>query len=357
MKETLNRLKTLVSDCAVTLVLRTYRTHPDNAKDAIKLKNMVAEAKTRLAAEYDEAIAKNLGAKLDKLAEEIDIKYNLEGLVLFVDANHAEFVRVPVELNDRIIIDTTFATRPLFRALNLETRYYVLVLSKDKARLLKATAANFEEECEGDFPMENTDLHAANRHEAAKADRQTNLQLEFLNRVDKAVNKAHLLDPLPIYVAADTALYGQYLKVADRPNTLFGDLSLGNKDAKPAQVIKEVWPAIMEQTKGRNLARKQELEKAIGSGKVLADYSEVWKALEEGKGQTLFVQQGLFQAAKVDADGNVSLIEKADISSKEEIDDIIDEMIEKNSLTGGDVVFLPKEELKDFQGIALVTRY
>src|SRR5690625_3109008 len=105
MKETLNRLKKVVSDCAVTLVLRTHRTHPENAQDSIKLKNKVSEARQRLEKEYDAATAKNLGDKLAKLADEIDVNYNLEGLVLFVDANHAEFVRLPVELNDRIIID------------------------------------------------------------------------------------------------------------------------------------------------------------------------------------------------------------------------------------------------------------
>src|SRR5690625_2965233 len=137
MKETLNRLKKVVSDCAVTLVLRTHRTHPENAQDSIKLKNKVSEARQRLENEYDAEIAKNLGDKLEKLADKLDVNYNLEGLVLFVDADHAEFVRLPVELNDRIIIDSTFATRPLFRALNLETRYYLLKLSKDKARLLR----------------------------------------------------------------------------------------------------------------------------------------------------------------------------------------------------------------------------
>lgn len=355
MKETLDRLKKVVSDCAVTLVLRTHRTHPENAQDSIKLKNKVSEARVRLAKEYDAATAKNLGEKLEKLAEEIDVNYNLEGLVLFVDADHAEFVRLPVELNDRIIIDSTFATRPLFRALNLETRYYLLMLSKDKARLLRASSSNLEEEIGGDFPAVNT-ASPKSRTEGNIDERQSKLQLEFFNNVDKFVNKVHQKEPLPIYIASDDMNYGQYLKVADRPNTIYGEVALKNRDGKAGNSIKEVWPAIQEETKARNLSRKEELKKAIGSGKVVSDYSEIWQALEVGRGATLFVQEGLFQPAQV-KDNHIKLIDKADINSKDDVDDIIDEMIEKNSLTGGDVVFLPKEEMADFQGLALVTRY
>ncbi len=355
MKETLNRLKKVVSDCAVTLVLRTHRTHPENAQDSIKLKNKVSEARVRLEKEYDAATAKNLGEKLEKLAEEIDVNYNLEGLVLFVDADHAEFVRLPVELNDRIIIDSTFATRPLFRALNLETRYYLLMLSKDKARLLRGSGANLEEEIGGDFPAIST-ISPKSRTEGSIDERQSSLQLEFFNKVDKLVNKVHQKEPLPIYIASDDMNYGQYLKVADRPNTIYGEVALKNRDGKAGNSIKEVWPAIQEETKARNLSRKEELNKALSSGKILSDFTEIWQALEIGKGATLFVQQGLFQPARIE-DNQVKLIEKVDIHSKEDVDDIIDEMIEKNSLSGGDVVFLPKEELADFQGLALVTRY
>lgn len=356
MKETLNRLKKVVSDCAVTLVLRTYRTHPENSKDSIKLKNMASEVRQRLESEYDVATAKKLGDKLDKLIGEIDINYNQEGLVLFVDANHAEFVRLPIELNDRISIDTTFTTRSLFRALNLETRYYLLMLSKDKARLLRASGDKLEAEVDGDFPIENENLHPKSRTEGAIDERVDNLQLEFFNRVDKKVNAVHQKEPLPIYIAADSMSYGQYLKMADRPNTIYGEVALENKDGKASNSIKEVWQAIKEQTTARNLSRKDELSKAVNGGKVLSDYTEIWQAVEEGRGQTLFVQEGLYQPARVE-DNQIQLIDKVDINSKEDVDDIIDEMIEKNSFSGGDVVFLPEEELKDFQGLALVTRY
>jgi hypothetical protein len=42
---------------------------------------------------------------------------------------------------------------------------------------------------------------------------------------------------------------------------------------------------------------------------------------------------------------------------REVVDDIIDEMVELNMKYGGDVVFLDKGSLADFQKVALVTRY
>ena len=39
------------------------------------------------------------------------------------------------------------------------------------------------------------------------------------------------------------------------------------------------------------------------------------------------------------------------------VDDIYDELIEASMNYGGDVVFLPEGELKDFDGFGAITRY
>ena len=46
-----------------------------------------------------------------------------------------------------------------------------------------------------------------------------------------------------------------------------------------------------------------------------------------------------------------------EIVSKDDIDDVVDEMIEFTLKFGGDVVFLDRGSLKDFEKLALVTRY
>ena len=86
--------------------------------------------------------------------------------------------------------------------------------------MLRASSSNLDEEIGGDFPV-ISDVSPKSRTEGNIDERQSKLQLEFFNRVDKFVNKIHQQEPLPIYIAADDMNYGQYLKMADRPNTIW----------------------------------------------------------------------------------------------------------------------------------------
>ena len=69
----------------------------------------------------------------------------------------------------------------------------------------------------------------------------------------------------------------------------------------------------------------------------------------------LFVRQGFFQPAKL-VNGRVELIDQNEMAEGR-VDDIIDEMIEKNLLSGGDTVIVKGEGLEKFNGLVLATRY
>ncbi len=182
MNSILKKLKGINSDCCVTIILSTHRTMPDNDKDGIVLKNLIKEAETRLLADYDKRYATSLINKLNELAGNINHRLNLESLVLFVNENIAEYTRLPITVENRVVVDKTFATRDLVRALHRESSYYVLVLSREKARLIEALNDKVTEEIENGFPVENDILYPSQRAEAAVANRQTNLVREFLTR-------------------------------------------------------------------------------------------------------------------------------------------------------------------------------
>jgi 3-dehydroquinate synthetase len=84
--------------------------------------------------------------------------------------------------------------------------------------------------------------------------------------------------------------------------------------------------------------------------------NDIWRAIFEGRIQTLFIEQGLFQPAILKAN-TITFVSDDERNKTDVIDDIYDEMIEANMDFGGDVVFLPKGELKDFNGFGAITRY
>lgn len=357
MNITLKKLKEVISESCITIILNTHRTSPDNKQDSIALKNLIKEAEERLLADQGKRDAKKLVESLRALESEIDHNHNLESLILFVNEDLAEFTRLPISVENRVVIDHTFATRDLVRAVHQETNYFILVINQQKARLIEAFNDKVVNEMGKPFPIENTELYSTNKAEISNASRQTSLVAEFFNRIDKEVNNIRRENPLPVLICAEKGNYHEYLKIADQKQSFFDTHFSKNRcDEKAHRIVSEAWKIVEDYTMAQNNTRKSELQKAVGSGKFLSDINDIWRAVLQGRVQTLFIEQGLFQPGLIEGN-SITLVSDKERSNKEVVDDIYDELIETNMNFGGDTVFLPKEELTDFNGFGAITRY
>lgn len=357
MNITLKKLKNIVSGSCITVILNTHRTSPDNKMDAITLKNLIKEAEARLLVDESKRDARKLIQRLQDLEEKIDHKHNLESLVLFVNDDIAEYTRLPISVENRVVIDHSFATRDLVRALHLDTNYFVLVLSQHKTRLIEAFNDKVVTEIGNPFPIENSKVHFTTNVEKAIASRQSNLNAEYFNHIDKEVNRIRNEHPIPVLICSEEANFHEYLKIADQKQSIFDTyLNQNRVDEKAHHIVDEAWKIVQQYTIDKNNARKEELLSAVNSGKFLSDINEIWQAIPEGKVQTLFIEENLFQPVYMEAN-KIKLVSDEERNSKDVVDDIYDEMIEANMNFGGDTVFLPKGELPKFNGFGAVTRY
>lgn len=353
----LKELKDIISESCVTIILNTHRTKPDNLKDSITLKNLIKEAGERLLADENKRDAQKLADRLVTLEAEIDHNYNLESLILFVNEDIAEFVRLPISVEDRVVIDHTFATRDLVRALHLETNYYVLVLSQQKTRLIEAFNDKVVHEIGKPFPIENTQFYTSNNAQASNATKQTNLIAEYFNRIDKEVNSIRRDNSLPVLICSEESNYHEYLKIADQKHSIFDTyLNKNRVEEKAHAIVTEAWKIVQDFTVEKNNARKAELLKAVSQNNFLSDTTEIWQGIKQGRIQTLFIELGKFQPALWEND-KIEYVSDDLRNKKEVVDDIYDELIEANMNHGGDVVFLPKGELAEFNGFGAITRY
>lgn len=357
MSTILKKLKNISSENCITIIMNSHRTKPDSLKDELILKNLIKEAENRLLADTTKRDATALITKLNTLAEQIDHSYNLDSLLLFVNHDVAEFTRLPIHVEDRVAIDDTFAIRDLIRAMHTETNYYLLVLSQEKVRLIEALNDKVVKEFNSPFPIENKQIFTRNKAESAVASRQSNLIAEFFNQVDKEVNTIRKQNPLPVLICTVEENYPEYLKIADEKHSIFNTFLNKNRiTEKDHAIITEASKIVETYNINRNIERKAELLKAVSDNKFLSDTNEIWRAINDGKIQTLFIEQGLFQPAILKND-EITYVSDSQRSDKGVIDDIYNEMIELNMNFGGDVVFLPKGELTKFNGFGAITRY
>ncbi len=359
MNYVLQKVKSIQDPCCITILLNTHRTLPDNEKDPILLKNLIKEAANRLPAECTDADAHSLIEKLHQLADSIDHRHNLESLALFVNKDVAEYARMPVRTENRVVIGDTFATRDLLRAMNEEKSYYVLVLGRDKARLIHAHNDRLVYEPMGAFPRINTFLDPMQDNSAPLGDHGLVLQQEFLNDVDKKVQEVVNHIPRRVLVCAEESTYHHFMKEADKKTFYMGPVFGNRTDEKAAQIVRDVWPTVLQIRKEELRQRTEELEKAQGAGQVLSDINDIWRAVNEGRGRTVFVQKGFIQPVRHAGDalellqpGNGTTADRTNL-----IDDIVDDIVEVNAQKGGDTVFVGDGDLAPYNGIALVTRY
>lgn len=355
MNQLFKKVKEIRSEGCISIILNTHRTKPDNQKDAITLKNLIKKTKERLLNDYDKRFASFIIKKLKNLADTINHNFNLESLVLFVNADFAEYTRIPIEVEDRVIIDNTFATRDLVRAMHQATGYYVLVLSRQNARLIEAYNDKVVQEFKGNFPIKNT-LYTKDKIKLSTAKGQDNLIEEFFNKVDKLVLKSIKNNPLPIMLVTEIRNFSHYQKIADKKDLIVGHINRNRDDEKPYNIILDAWKVVQANVKEKHADRIVELGKAVSLGRYLSDYNEIWNVLQQGRGQTLFVKNDFFQSALL-IDNKILLDTNFENNQKGIVDDIIDEMIELNISFGGDTVFLEGNELEQFQNLALITRY
>lgn len=354
-REELKKAASVRGEACVTITLNTHRTAPDYLKDPILLKNLLKDAETRLIDEFDKKVAETVMAKLNAIADKIDHAHNLESLVLYANEEVSGHAKLPVAVTDRVSVDDHFTTRDLVRAMQQGAEYYILWLNRHSARLIRAFNSQVVDEIKGEFPIKNSVAVTDSAKQVVDRD-YGQLIKEYFNRVDKALVRALNADPLPVVLATEARNVDHYRAIADRPAFLKGAFNPSHDDLKPLHLVEEAWKAYGPIVRERYNERVTMLEKAVSSGKLHSDHNDVWQAINEGRGDTLFVKEGLFQPAMIVNEG-IELLPESERERHGAVDDIINEMINRNLAYGGDTVFVEGDELDRFNGLALVTRY
>ena len=140
---------------SVSLLLTMTRPGPEvDRTDAARFDALVDEACTRLGAEClaeADAVADALVRFRGHLAGPVD-----HAVAVFVSTDVSARVDLPLPVVDRTVVDPTFATRDLVRALHRTPRHVVLLLAADEARLLDGVGGTLAA-APGRFPLSDPD--------------------------------------------------------------------------------------------------------------------------------------------------------------------------------------------------------
>jgi hypothetical protein len=348
---------------SVSILLPTHRTSPDNKRDPILLKNLLAEATERLQALLGARGAAPLVASLEAQAAAVDLRHTLDGLAIYANEAHAGAYLLPVPLKARVVIDDTFATRDLIYALNRSPRYWVLALSEKPTRLFEGVRETLIEVHAGGFPLEHTGpggaLSLPELIDKSKYEDEQHRQ--FFRRVDRHLDPFLKGDPLPLCLVGVERWMAHYREVA-KDRVVTASLTGNHDQTSPTDLGRLVWPVMERALSAERLHALDALDLAVGAQRVASGIADVWQRAHDGRGALLLVEEGYHQAAKLAAEGDLLPIGEGEAGAPEGFDEaIIDDAVDVISeavLAGkGEVVFVDDGTLAGHGRIALTLRY
>lgn len=357
----LQKIETLAQEKStpcVTISMNTHRTHPDNEKDKILLKNLLSKAENQITEEFGKRDAAGLLENIKNVADEIDVRFNLDSLHIFLSNNTKEYIRTswPVD-NDTVSISNSFALRQVIKAYNRSDEYLVMVLSQGGVTLYEALNDGITREIKNsDFPFSETPYYVPSATKASDPKYVDNLVREFLNTVDKALVKVAQKKELNCVVIATEDNYNKLQQVADQPQVYSGFAAINYNKVEPHQVVKQSWEVVKQLQEERKAKAISEMQEAVSQSKVVTDLQEIYQAAIDGRGDLLIARQDYSQAVKMKDERTFERVDNQTKSS-EIVDDITSTIAWEVLSKKGRVVFTTHDEIKELGDIVLKLRY
>jgi len=357
LREQLQKLAAEKSSPCVTISLNTHRTHPDNIKDEILLKNLLKEAENRVINEFGKRHVASLLEKIETINQEVDLNYNLDSLHIFLSNDTKEIVKSSWETHQNgVHISNSFAIRPLIKNYTRSENYLIMLASQSGVHLFEAVNSDITREIKNEhFPFPENKHYNTHADKGSDSKHLDNLVREFLNKVDKALVKVHNETELKCVVIATEDNYSRLQQVADKPSIYLGYAPVDYNNVTPHHIAKQSWELVKERQKQHRTEAISEMQEAVAQGKVLTDLQEIYQASMEGRGDLLIVHQDFSQTVVMKDERTFNLINDPTIPNA--IDDITSTIAWEVISKKGRVIFTSQEEIKNLGQIVLKTRY
>ena len=373
-------LKSLITQqgkWSVSLYMPTHRVGREQQQDPIRLKNLLAEAETKLLAN---GLRRPEVEKLMRPAEELLWRDNFwrhqsDGLAIFLSSNFSVIYRLPAEFEELLIIANSFHIKPLLPLLSRVGTFYILALSLNNVRLFQATPdtiseitlsfpTSMDEALWMDGPERYLNLHSGSvstrnggifHGHGINEDEKKNI-LRFFQSVNEGLNTLIEDKTIPMILAGVDYLLPIYREANTYQNVLEGSIT-GNPDRENLKELHEqAWNIvrpIFEESQKKAFEKYEHLS-GQQNAQATNDLSTVVKAARFGQVETLFVPLGVQVWGRYD-EANSRVILASQPSPENE--DLLDFAASETILNSGQVFAVPREQLPGGGDLAAILRY
>lgn len=363
----------------LSLFMPTFRKSTETRQNPIRFKNLLGRAEERLQeTDLTRGRLTEMLAPLRDLEEDHDFWQNQgDGLALFRSQGDLQTFRLPFEVEEAVFVGERAYIKPLLPAITDYSRFYVLALSQNQARLVRCTPYSATEVEVQDMPeslaaalrytlpQKQLQFHTGTGGAGGAArpalfhgqgvgteDEKTRI-LEYFREIDKSLRPLLEGEGLPLVPAGVEFLFPIYREANSYENLAEG--VAGNPDHLTAEQLRErAWEKVqpaLQQRRSKDAARFQQL---LGTGQASNNPAEVAPAAWHGRVDTLWVSVGARLWGRFDPARNQ--IEIHDERQQAD-DELLDLCASRTLVADGTVYGVQPEEMPEEETVAAVFRY
>lgn len=351
----LNHLRSYRGERVISILAPTHRHAPENQADPILVKNLVNEAKAKFLQSVDKREAAITFENLDKTIDLINWENLLDGVAIYANKVGAWAYDLPFSPQAAAIVEDTFAVKELVKALNRRYRYRVLALSENPTKLFLGDRDRLVEIRTG-FPLIHDGPGGEEGLPTDYGQRTSEIRDEnhrqFFRKVEQALKEVVKNDSSPLFITGVERYISFWEEVAPqfKPAAV---ISGSFAYMKSSELANHIWPTVEKYFANQRELMVERIERAIASHQFAGGIGEVFEAAHQGRIDTLIAPEDSLISAWVNEEKTQVVANGAGI----EIPDIVDEIVERVLDTGGNILFLPGEELVKYGEIAAILRY
>ncbi|QNP66045.1 chemotaxis protein [Streptomyces genisteinicus] len=347
---------------AVSLTMPTHRAGQDGEQDAVRLRNLMAEAERRLGDDgVDRATGAGVRAQLERAVAELDLRQAQDGLAILADAQEYQLWRLPRSVPERVVLSDSYLTRNLVSAKAQARPYWVLVVAADRTTLWSGSGETLDEHTGDGFPQTRPQEDFDPQREERQGDTASTFTDEwtrqYLREVDGAVGSILEADPRPLFLVGLAPALSVLRDAGPATAAAVGRVVKGGlTDGPAAELLKELRPALDEYRTRHAAAVAGRLDAARGRKVFAAGLDEVWGAVRDERAALVVVEEHFQRTVRVTS-GHLQPVDPSEPDDEEVREDIVDEIVETALDGGAEVIFVPDGTLTEHGGVAAELRY
>jgi len=323
---------------SITVLINTTPGTVLSPNDVDTAFRFACEADNRLDGDVSDQLRTLLMSRLSELIARQTDQPSARAMALCVSPDYTAAVRLGRSVDQRLIIDDSFATRDLVADLDRTAQYRVVAVSERTTRLLVGDRERLVEQLDDTWPLTCGDDDNPSA---------------WSRNVARHLRQEHSQHPLPTVIAGVQRSVRQIVE----PD-LFETIGFipGNHDRSSwTDLHAAAWPLVSDWLRVVHRRAIQRLDHALSTSRYAGGIHEIWPLANEGRIDTLIVEEDYAVPARIDHNGQLHPADDPDHPDVN--DDIVDDTIEAVLRHGGIAVITAPATLEHHQRIAAILRY